>query len=67
MKKFKKISSQGLTKDLIGKYIIFDDAKYFFDDWSQKYLIFQAFYDTTKKIASGSDATTNFSLKIKWY
>ena len=49
MKKLKKISSQGLTKDLIGKYIIFDDAKYFFDDWSQKYLIFQAFYDTTKK------------------
>ena len=29
LKKFKKISSQGLTKDLIGQYIIFDDAKYF--------------------------------------
>ena len=41
MKKVKLIWTKGLTKDLTNEYIIPNGAKYFDEDGSQNYLVFQ--------------------------
>ena len=42
MKEFHLISRKGFTKDLINRYSILNGAKYFAEDGSQNYLVFQS-------------------------
>ena len=45
----KLISTKGLTKDLTNGYSMLNDAKYFSEDGSQSYFVFQPLYTSILK------------------
>ena len=52
MGEVKLTSTNGLTRDLINGYSIFNGAKYFVEDESQNYLIFQSLFRYLKTSAN---------------
>ena len=48
------ISTKGLTKDLINAYSILNGTKYFAEDESQNYLVFQPVFNYFKRLSNDS-------------
>ena len=54
-KKLNYYQQKGLTNDLINRYSILNSEKYFIEDGSQNFLIFQPIFNTLTKLTGLSE------------